>query len=464
MSTAFGPALCSADAKITATALGVASGQATLTSNSEAHGHTAAMGALEDTGNSITFGWRADLATKDPYIQIEFPHIYKITEVKLQGGKGSVPYTSCGAPAKIAVSYSADVAANFVMLEEQPGFSDLFTNDDGQGGSYHVCNTVHTDTKHVSLLWPIAARTVRIHLKAYVFVPIMRVELYGPGCQYEHAVLPVGIMNNAYPASSFSQHPANVFGKMDASILSEGFLGLAQITSSPWPTQWWQLDLGSILCIAGIAYQPRKDFLAQITDQFTVRYSTEDSPVTWTPYTASGMTEADMDVPHQFGVATYFELFPRFDARHLRLLPKTCDTGTHGSNWCSGTVVYFMEVPAFQWSLAENSLEAVPVDAASGKVNCDQAFEATAPAWAAWSAGLNADNALWTSSWHTVQSMGLLWQAIRKKAVRGCGSLTKEALCYKAGQDADGTECCVRKKSVPVCSVWDESKVETSMW
>ena len=43
-----------------------------------------------------------------------------------------------------------------------------------------------------------------------------------------------------------------------------------------------------------------------------------------------------------------------------------------------------MEVPAFQWSLAQSSLEAVPVDAASGKVNCTEAFEATAPAWAAW--------------------------------------------------------------------------------
>ena len=53
---------------------------------------------------------------------------------------------------------------------------------------------------------------------------------------------------------------------------------------------------------------------------------------------------------------------------------------------------------------------------------------------------------------------------MRKKAVRGCGSLTKEALCYKAGQDADGTDCCVRKESVPVCSVWDESEAETSMW
>ena len=60
--------------------------------------------------------------------------------------------------------------------------------------------------------------------------------------------------------------------------------------------------------------------------------------------------------------------------------------------------------------------------------------------------------------------MGLLWQAMRKKAVRGCGSLTKEALCYKAGQDADDTDCCVRKESVPVCSVWDESEEETSMW
>jgi len=47
-------------------------------------------------------------------------------------------------------------------------------------------------------------------------------------------------------------------------------------------------------------------------------------------------------------------------------------------------VEYFMEVPAFQWSLAQSSLEAVPVDAASGKVNCTEAFEVTAPAWTAW--------------------------------------------------------------------------------
>jgi hypothetical protein len=166
----------------------------------------------------------------------------------------------------------------------------------------------------------------------------------------------------------------------------------------------------------------------------------------------------------QSGTLTYFEFFPRFDARHLRFLPKTCQTSSGVGDWCSGAVEYFMEVPAFQWSLAQSSLEAVPVDAASGKVNCTEAFEATAPAWAAWSAGLNADNALWTSSWQAVQSMGLLWQAMRKKAVRGCGALTKEALCYKAGQDADGTDCCVRKESTPVCSVWDESKAETSMW
>ena len=80
------------------------------------------------------------------------------------------------------------------------------------------------------------------------------------------------------------------------------------------------------------------------------------------------------------------------------------------------------------------------------------------------SAGLNADNALWASSWQAVQSMGLLWQAMRKKAVRGCGSLTKEALCYKAGQDANDTDCCVRKESVPVCTIWDKSEEETTMW
>jgi len=418
------------------------------------------MGALDYTGTGFPFGWRPDVATADPYIQAEFQHIFKITALKLQGGKATNPNGDPGValPAKIAVSYSATVGHNFVTLEEQPGFSDLFNY------GHYYSNTADTATKHVSLLWPIAARTVRIHLKAYIMMPLMRFELYGPGCQYEHAVSPVGIMNSAYPVSSFSQQPENVWGTIDASILSSAYMHLSNTNDWPWPTQWWQLDLGSILRIAGLAYHTRKDIAEQVIGAFTVRYSDEGSPVTWTPYKASGTTEEVMDGV-QSGTLTYFEFFPRFDARHLRFLPKTChkSNGADG-DFCSGAVEYFMEVPAFQWSLAQSSLEAVPVDAASGKVNCTEAFEVTAPAWTAWSAGRNADNALWTSTWHTVQSMGLLWQAMRKRAVRGCGSLTKEALCYKAGQDATGTDCCVRKESTPVCSVWEESNEETSMW
>ena len=171
------PAFCSADEDAAETALGVASGVATLTSNSEADGHTAAMGALDYTGTGLPFGWRPDLVTKDPYIQIDFSHILKITDVKLQGGKG---YTGlhgstghCGAPAKIAVSYSADVAGNFVMLEEQPGFSDLFTNDDGVWN----CATVHTLTKHVSLQWPIAGGCMHLRCVHILTTPLCRLQL-----------------------------------------------------------------------------------------------------------------------------------------------------------------------------------------------------------------------------------------------------------------------------------------------
>lgn len=90
-------------------------------------------------------------------------------------------------------------------------------------------------------------------------------------------------------------------------------------------------------------------------------------------------------------------------------------------------------------------------------------FEHTEPSWNAWVAGQNADNNVWGSEWGSYH--GFEWQAMRKKATRGCGSLVKEAMCYKSADDTDGNvDCCVRKASDKVCKQWDDSKEETALW
>jgi len=458
-----------------------------------------AINGLLDKPLIWSYDWKNCTA---PFLELDFGKTVTVTSFMHAGGfnKYYMGGQNC-LTNTLTLAYSTDHVV-FVDFEYVRGEPVVFR------GRHH-----HTVTH--TLAWPLNARYLRFYGKSYLVRPALKVAVYGHDtCTTNAIVVPAGINANMYELKSYFQEAnkwaGNLYGMPNSGLFSNNRFHLQFEKPGYWPKQWLQLDFGRVLPIVAVALQPqpcadygslskldRKDPEYRWTNpqclkekepmaiqQFTVRYKSStkscenqknsqdavDCPE-WKPFTGGGEQEVVFTTKYPvkpklwrvdsvgwdaYGVS-YHELYPGgVKARMLRIHPKS---GVMG-RW-----EVFMKVEGFNWNAIKSGLNQIQTSAGA-LFDCPAVLKVANDSFMQWSAGKIADDVIWsTGAWHDL-GKGFEWQALTKKAKRGCGILAKESICYqpkKCEKDCK-KQCCTRKNTHKICTTWDTQTLETTLF